>query len=98
MNYEFHPEALSEFEDATRYYAEKQPGLEDRFIASVEAAIQKIMERPSSYATVGQDLRRCLTRVFPYAVLYTIEADFVLILAVMHCRQKPGYWRHRTAS
>jgi hypothetical protein len=40
-------------------------------------------------------VRRCLTRVFPYAVLYTLEADYALIVAVMHCHQKPGYWRHR---
>ncbi len=50
------------------------------------------------YAVLEQDVRRCLTRVFPYAVLYTIEPDFVLIVAVMRCHQKPGYWRHRVAS
>jgi plasmid stabilization system protein ParE len=95
MSYEFHPEALAEFERAARYYAESQPGLEQRFIASVEAAIQRLIEHPSSYAILEQDVRRCLTRVFPYAVLYTVEADFVLIVAVMHCRREPGYWRHR---
>jgi toxin ParE1/3/4 len=98
MNYEFHPEALAEFEDAARYYAEKQPGLEQRFIASVEAAIQKLTARPSSYAILEQDVWRCLTRVFPYAVLYTVEADFILIVAIMHCHQRPGYWRHRVTS
>ncbi len=97
MKYEFHPEALTEFEGAAIYYAEKQPGLELRFIASVEASIQRIIERPESYAILEQDVRRCLTRVFPYAVLYTIEPDFMLIVAVMHCHQKPGYWRHRVA-
>jgi plasmid stabilization system protein ParE len=98
MNYAFHPEALVEFEDAAGYYAEKQIGLERRFIASVETAIQNLIERPASYAILEQDVRRCLTRVFPYAVLYTIEPDFILIVAVMHCHQKPGYWQHRVAS
>ena len=78
--------------------AEKQPGLEQRFIASVEAAIQKLTARPSSYAILEQDVWRCLTRVFPYAVLYTVEADFILIVAIMHCHQRPGYWRHRVTS
>jgi len=81
MKYEFHPEALTEL----------------RFIASVEASIQRIIERPEGYAILEQDVRRCLTRVFPYAVLYTIEPDFVLIVAVMHCHQKLEYWRHRVA-
>lgn len=38
-------------------------------------------------------MRRCLTRVFPYGVLYSIEEDSVLILAVMHCSREPGYKR-----
>jgi hypothetical protein len=33
--------------------------------------------------------------VFPYAVLYTIESDYVLIIAVMHCHRKPDYWHSR---
>jgi hypothetical protein len=27
--------------------------------------------------------------------LYTIENDYVLIIAVMHCHREPGYWHHR---
>lgn len=98
MNYEFHPEALAEFEDAALHYAGKQTGLELRFIASVEAAIHHLVEAPLRYAILEQDVRRCLTRIFPYAVLYTVESTFILIVAVMHCHQKPGYWRHRVAS
>lgn len=98
MNFAFHPEALIEFEDAALYYAQKQPGLELRFIASVEACIRRITQRPSSYPVLEQDIRRCLTRVFPYAVLYTVEPEFILIVAVMHCHRKPNYWRERIAS
>lgn len=98
MNYEFHPEALAEFEGAALYYAGKQPGLELRFITSVEAAIQRVIERPSSYAVLEQDVRRCLTRVFPYAVLYTVEPSFILIVAIMHCHRAPGYWRDRVTT
>jgi toxin ParE1/3/4 len=65
MNYEFHPEALAEFEDAAVHYAEKQPGLELRFIASIEAAINRIVENPALFAVLEQDVRRCLARVFP---------------------------------
>ena len=40
-------------------------------------------------------MRRCLLRVFPYSLLYTIESDFILIVAVMHGKRRPGYWRYR---
>ncbi len=95
MRYEFHPEALIEYEEAARYYASCQEGLELRFIAAVEHVIQQILEAPDRWQILEEDIRRCLTRVFPYAVLYTIEADYVLIIAVMHCHCEPGYRRHR---
>ena len=46
MRFEFHPEALAEYEDAARYYANCQNGLELRFIAAVEHVIQQIIEAP----------------------------------------------------
>lgn len=95
MRYEFHPAALVEYEEAARHYADCKEGLELRFIDSVEAALAKILEAPKRWRTFDQDVRRYLVRVFPYAVLYTIETDFVLVIAVMHCSREPGYWRER---
>lgn len=95
MRYEFHPEALAEYGHAARYYADCQEGLELRFMAAVEHAIDQILAAPERWRILEEDIRRCLTRVFPYAVLYTVEVDFVLILAVMHCHREPGYWQHR---
>jgi toxin ParE1/3/4 len=95
MRYEFHPEALDEFEDAAHYYASCQGGLELRFITCVELTFHRICEAPMRWRLFEQDVRRCLVHVFPYAVLYSIESDYVLIIAVMHCSREPGYWRHR---
>ncbi|MEI9896346.1 MAG: type II toxin-antitoxin system RelE/ParE family toxin [Chthoniobacter sp.] len=96
MRHEFHPEALEEFEEAAHYYADCQEGLEWRFVAAVENAIGRITETPERWPVFEEDVRRYLTRVFPYAILYTIEPEsYVLIVAVMHCRREPGYWRHR---
>ncbi len=46
MRYEFHPGALAEYEEAARYYAVCQKGLELRFIAAVEHAVKQIIEAP----------------------------------------------------
>ena len=97
MRYEFHPEALEEYEEAALYYAERDPGLALRFIETVEEAIQRILEAPARWRVIDEDVRRFLTRVFPYGVLYTVEPDFVLIVAVMHCSREPGYWKQRVA-
>jgi toxin ParE1/3/4 len=92
---EFHPEALAEFRAAAEYYEQQQTGLGERFANAVEMAVAHIAAAPESWRIFEDDIRRCLTKVFPYAVLYSIEPDHILIVAVMHCRREPGYWRNR---
>ena len=95
MKYEFHPEALEEYRQAALWYAERDPELGLQFIGSVEDALKRVVDGPSRWRVIEDDVRRCLTRIFPYAVLYTIETDYLLIVAVMHCSREPGYWRLR---
>ncbi len=97
MNYEFHPDALEEYNAAGFYYAHKEPGLDLRFIIAVENAIKRILDDPLRYRIFDKDVRRCLTRTFPYAILYTIEDDSILVIAVAHLSREPGYWKRRNA-
>jgi len=95
MKFEFHPEALEEYKHAAHYYEKCQPGLGQRFLAAIEQAILHITEKPEQWKILEKDVRRHLTRVFPYAILYTIESNYILIIAVMHCNREPGYWKRR---
>jgi len=65
------------------------------FINAVEETIFRIVDSPTRWAFVEEDIRRCLTRKFPYGILYTVEEDYILIVAVMHCSREPGYWKKR---
>ena len=95
MRYAFHPEARLEYRDSAAFYAVARPGLGAEFTREVEAVIEQICDAPQRWRLFEQDVRRCLTRRFPFAVLYTIEDDYILIVAVMHGSRKPGYWRDR---
>jgi plasmid stabilization system protein ParE len=97
MSYRFHPEALEKYQEATLHYAERDPALALRFVEAVEETIRQILDAPGRWRVLDDDVRRCLTHVFPYGVLYTIEPDFILILAVMHGSREPGYWKRRVA-
>jgi len=66
----FHPDAESEMLAAAAYYEEQQPDLGRRFLASVQDAINRIMLNPHLYPTVDLDVRRCLTKTFPFGVLF----------------------------
>lgn len=97
MRHEFHPEALEEYKLAASWYAQREQKLALRFVAAVEEAIGRIVDAPTRWRVIEEDIRRCLTRVFPFAILYTMEDDYLLIVAVMHCSREPGYWQHRIA-
>lgn len=98
MRYEFHPAALEEYREAALWYAERDQKVASRFLACVENAIERIVESPQRWRVIEEDIRRCLTHVFPYAILYTIESDYLLIVAVMHASREPGYWTSRVSS
>ncbi|MDJ0675394.1 MAG: type II toxin-antitoxin system RelE/ParE family toxin [Calothrix sp. MO_167.B42] len=98
MKYVFHPDALTEYGETVQYYAERRAEIAQAFIDTVEDAIFRIRESPNRWGVIDEDVRRCLTQKFPYAILYTIEQEYILILAVMHCSRKPGYWKGRTQS
>jgi toxin ParE1/3/4 len=95
MRFIYHPDALTEYADATLYYDERLPGLGADFTTEVDTAIKRIIEVPDRWHCVEEDVRRYLLHRFPYGILYTIEEGYVLIVAVMHLSREPGYWRHR---
>jgi len=95
MRFAFHPEALTEYSEAVLFFEDRRPGLGTDLVTDIEATIERILENPTRWRVLEEDVRRCLTHVFPYGVLYTIEADFILIVAVMHCSREPGYWKER---
>jgi len=95
MRFIYHPDALIEYADAALYFDERVPGLGADFTNEIDAAIEHIVQSPDRWHPIEGDVRRYLVHRFPYGILYTIEQDYILILAVMHLSREPGYWRHR---
>ena len=95
MQVRWHEEAKLEADAAARFYQEKQPGLEQRFLDILEDALIRIRRRPHIYPNIEGEIHKCKLPRFPYGVIFRRKSDAVEILAVMHLRREPGYWRHR---
>ena len=94
--YRLHPEAYREIDEAAAFYKERQPGLEKRFLDALQDSIARIQRNPLLYRRVEGEVRKCRLLRFPYGVIYRLdEKDSLEILAVMHLRRHPGYWRSR---
>ncbi|MCX5646574.1 MAG: type II toxin-antitoxin system RelE/ParE family toxin [Phycisphaerae bacterium] len=94
-NARLHPQAEAEMIEAAVYYESRQADLGKRFLASVQDAINSIEINPWLFPVVDVDVRRCLTKVFPFGVLFRLSDDQVVVVAVMHLRRHPDYWKGR---
>jgi len=95
-SFQFHPAALEEADNAALFYKDQQPGLEKRFLEALEDAIYRIRRNPLLYRKIDGEIRKCRLLRFPYGVIYRFRNDRIEIIAVMHLRRKPSYWKHRT--
>ena len=91
----FHSEALEELTAEAVYYESKSSGLSARFAREVEAATRIASEFPEMGAPYKHATRRVFPRKFPFSVVYHIQADEIVVLAVAPDVRKPGYWRDR---
>jgi toxin ParE1/3/4 len=81
MRFRFHPEALEEYQEAVNWYAQSGNPSALRFVEALEDSIRRIVEAPERWRVIEEDVRRCLTKVFPYGVLYTIEPESLCLLS-----------------
>jgi plasmid stabilization system protein ParE len=88
-------EAEAEARAAFAWYFDRQPTVADRFEIAHTEAFETLAEGPERGPEVEQGVRRLLLPRFPYGLLYAVESGHVVVLAVMHLRRRPGYWRKR---
>lgn len=81
--------------DAARFYEKRGEGLGWRFLRAVGDAEARIARNPRTFPLLEGELRRCIVRGFPHSLLFRLDDDGVLVVAVAHHRRRPGYWRRR---
>lgn len=95
MQIRWHREARIEADEAAGFYGARQPGLGRRFLDILEDALHRISRRPQMYPKIESNIHKCRLPRFPYGVIYRTKSETVEILAIMHLRREPGYWRSR---
>lgn len=88
--------AEEELADACEYYDSQSCGLGSEFITEFEAVVARIVQFPMAWRQVGARHRRCLFRRFPFAVLYSIRGEEIVIVGIMDLRRSPERQIRRT--
>ena len=96
MNYSFHPLAEVELNEGIEHYNNCKLNLGFEFAKEVYNTIQNILNFPNAWTSLSENTKRCLTNRFPYGIIYTLESDEIIIIAVMQLTREPNYWESRT--
>jgi plasmid stabilization system protein ParE len=89
------PEAEADLVNARDWYERQREGLGAAFLLCVEEMLERIGRTPEMYTAVYRDVRRALTRRFPYAVYYCIAGTEVVVLGILPMRRDPREWQSR---
>ena len=84
-----------ELEQAWQFYRAENTDLGDRFLGEFLAVMERLGHFPESSPKISRRLRVARLNKFRYNVIYQIEPNSILIVAVGHKSRKPGYWRGR---
>ena len=95
MTFSFHPEAEGEFGRAIDYYEDCKSGFGEAFFLEICDAIRNVVNYPTLWPQIEDEVHRYLVHRFPYGVLYSMEPDGIFILAIMPLHRDPDYWKHR---
>jgi plasmid stabilization system protein ParE len=85
-----------EYSEALAYYIDEHtPQSAERFEREIDLALEAILQNPQLYSLIDFNVRAKSLKHFPYSILYSIEGEEIVVLAIAHQKRKPGYWRDR---
>ena len=92
----FHRLASRELRLAVAWYRERDLDAARRFQEEVENAVSQIRSRPESQPMESGSFFRTRVQRFPYRLVFEwIDSETIQVLALIHDRRRPGYWRDR---
>ena|SRR5665647_714938 len=97
MKIEFFEAAQTELDQAFEWNETQQKDLGVQFLNEFDSAVRRITTYPESYILIEKNVRRCLVKRFPYGILYGIDTDKIIVIAVAHLHRKPDYWIDRAS-
>jgi plasmid stabilization system protein ParE len=87
--------AQSEVDDAVAWYASQSRSLGTQFLDDLDRAVRRIVTYPLASTKIEEGLRRCLLSRFPYSIIYGLDSETVIVIAVAHLHREPRYWIDR---
>jgi plasmid stabilization system protein ParE len=95
VNVRFLTLAQQEIDEAVIWFDEQADGKGMDFLDELDRVVRLIKSYPFASTEIEAAIRRCLFARFPYALIYSIEQQTIVVIAVAHARRAPRYWVDR---
>jgi plasmid stabilization system protein ParE len=95
MNVRFLVPARQELDDAVSWYDQQADGLGKEFLDELDRVIRRVVAYPLSAIEIEPGLRRGLLARFPYGIIFGLDGDTLVVVAVAHLHREPRYWADR---
>jgi plasmid stabilization system protein ParE len=92
MKPRFLANALDEYAGAARYYRTEDPQLAVDPATEIETALNYLCCFPHAAKPLAHFYRSHKLRRFPYCLIYRVDHDELVIVALAHTARKPEYW------
>lgn len=89
------PLAEADVADAALWYDRQRPGLGSEFVVEVRSTITRAAENALLHPRVRRrpDVRRVMTRRFPYRVFFVPNDDAIVVFRVLHSARHDLEWK-----
>lgn len=87
--------ARQELDDAVAWYDEQAKGLGREFLDEIDRSVRRAAVFPLSCPKIEPGMRRCLLARFPYGLIFGVDGETLVVVAVAHLHREPRYWVDR---
>jgi len=87
--------ANREVDDAVRWYEAREENLSREFLDELDRIVRLVRLYPYAGMQIEPETRRFLSTRFPYSLIYGIDAETIVVIAVASQHREPTYWFDR---
>ncbi len=81
--------------EAFSWYENRREGLGHDFLLQAEAGLRFIERSPEVCPSEYKGARKHFIKRFPYKIIYLIEGEIIIVLAVIHSKRSPNIIKKR---
>lgn len=87
--------AQLDYEEIIYWYSDSSSLIAERFRQNLKKSVKYIVSMPFASQMIAPDVRQHIIHKFPYKVIYTVENNEIVVVAIVHQKRSPIVWENR---